>query len=736
MTFRMGEGYDPHVFKNPKPPIKVNMSVDPDEAKVQQWKERQEQKEQQRELRRRGKAMPDTVKLEFLKEVARHCWRGAHWEKPKGEHPSCVHEPLKISHLQRHLDGGAGVGLAPITPGTNTTRCAVLDLDDHGGKLGWEDMIAHARKIKTSLDGRDLRPLLFRSSGGKGIHIYLLWQEQQDAYSVRQMLNEVLADADLKSGTKGVDHSEVEIFPKQDSVPADGFGNMFVLPYAGHSTALDLHLDPTTNVPTIKHSDAVITRARPVVEHTTATVSVDLQELSNALDAIPNEGEGASYDEWRNIVFAIHSATGGSSEGLGLAEKFSARSSKCDLEFLRNRVWPYIRDREGGITAATIFNLARQHDDPASYFTDISGTTAEPAPAPTLTTVTEPAPQRFLPIRDDQYVKDKPPLSWLVKRVLPKAELVFIYGPSTFGKTFIALDIAQAVARGEPWRGEHKTNAGRVIFVAAEDPHGVGHRLQALQQHHSVHYTGIEVIDGVPTLGDIKECKALAAAIDKCDLLIFDTLSEVSVGLDENSAKDMKALHRNCKWLAKRLGCTVAMIHHAGKDGSKGMRGSTVLAAHADVVLEVRLTNGQRQVYVEKIKNARAGAIYPFTLREVSIGIDEDQEPIVSAVVEHIPQADVAVTGPEALLKGEVEKAVYRAWCDLVPLEGGTPDKFEVVRAAAATLMPPEEGKRDTRVQHAKRAMERLVERGLLANGGMHNPLPDSAQANNLAGLV
>lgn len=81
---------------------------------------------------------------------------------------------------------------------------------------------------------------------------------------------------------------------------------------------------------------------------------------TSALDALLNglDGtEGLSYDDWRNVVFAIHHETGGSDEGLDMAQEWSARSPKHDEAFLEARVWPYIK-AGGGVTGGTIMSLA------------------------------------------------------------------------------------------------------------------------------------------------------------------------------------------------------------------------------------------------------------------------------------------------------------------------------------------------------------------------------------------
>jgi hypothetical protein len=147
---------------------------------------------------------------------------------------------LTTERIRAHLNGGPARGVCPIKAGESTTMVAVLDFDSHGGEVSWVEMSAKVSAVVDALEMIGMQPILFRSGGGKGVHLYLLWDSPQDAYSVRMMLIEALSVAGLKSGAKGLVHGEVEIFPKQDSVAADGYGNQFILPGSRASTPLDL----------------------------------------------------------------------------------------------------------------------------------------------------------------------------------------------------------------------------------------------------------------------------------------------------------------------------------------------------------------------------------------------------------------------------------------------------------------------------------------------------------------
>jgi predicted P-loop ATPase len=297
--------------------------------------------------------------------VTSHCWK-----KHDGK-MSHLKQPLTEARLKQHVNGsGAAYGAAQIQPGTSTTLIALLDLDSHKGETPWHEMQGAALRIMDACLQFGGRCIPFRSTGGAGLHLYLLWDTPQDAYSVRYGLRTVLEMSGLKEGTAGLVAGEVEIFPKQNSVPVDGFGNMAVLPLAGMSVPLDSFELEDMPKEYAAEMDWPVSRSWPVVEREApmarevTEVSVELETLKSALDAIPNSGDDElDYDAWRNVIFALHHATQGGVEGLALAHEFSARSSKYAPAFLDERVWPFAGKSDDAnrapITARSILFLAR-----------------------------------------------------------------------------------------------------------------------------------------------------------------------------------------------------------------------------------------------------------------------------------------------------------------------------------------------------------------------------------------
>ena len=280
-----------------------------------------------------------------------------------------TNEPLNRERLARHFTDKPR-GVCPIKEGQNTTQLALLDLDSHGGETSWDKMVEVAERIIDTLALDGYHGIPWRSSGGRGIHIYFIWDEPQCAYSVRQMLTSILGLIGIKNGANGVANGQVEVFPKQDEVLVGEFGNQFILPLSGKSEPLDplMGYMPMGRdwAPKVEWtvSEPVPVLERPVVDREAqAAGSEPLERVRSALFAIPNDTveDGPDYDAWRDLAFSVHEATGGSDEGRELFIEWSQQNPKFDPVFFDKRVWPYIKggeQRSRAITRSTLFATA------------------------------------------------------------------------------------------------------------------------------------------------------------------------------------------------------------------------------------------------------------------------------------------------------------------------------------------------------------------------------------------
>ncbi len=640
-----------------------------------------------------------------------HCWL----KTPEG--PRRIGESLDDFKIAEHVAGRKAYGACPIAPGANTTRVALLDLDSHKGETPWGEMLDTAQTVAFALEQEGHTPILFKSSGGNGIHLYLLWDEPQDAYSVRTMLNDTLTVLGYKSGTGGVAAKQIEVFPKQDEVPADGYGSMFVLPHAGKS-------EPIGAFPGWLSSPAVPHRERPPKPERGATDSPELAVLRSALDAIPNDTDPLDYDAWRNVLFAIHHATGGSDEGLALAHEFSSRSGKYDADFIDNRFWPYAGVTSGEvITERSLFALASTHgwQDPtiADDFDVVPGTETAADDFDVVPETADEKPLRFMPVPAHEFAVATQ-LRWIIKGVLPHAELAVLYGESGSGKSFMALDMAAAIARGIEWRG-HRVHKGKVVYIAAEGANGFRNRLRAYahQQAIDLKDLDIHVVHAAPNMLDkadaLDVAKAIVKVVGRPDLIIIDTLAQTMPGGNENAGEDMGKALAHCRGLHRATGALVMLVHHSGKDASKGARGWSGLRAAADVEMEVMRADDDRVLTITKQKDGDDGGEFGFKLETVLVDFDADGDEVTSCVVTHCEAASGVKDRRRAKPLGDIEKAVLQALEDTIGPGSEVVPEARLALAAKEMLDPPEAGKRDTRLQRVGRAIESLI-----AVGRMH----------------
>lgn len=309
------------------------------------------------------------------------------------------------------------------------------------------------------------------------------------------------------------------------------------------------------------------------------------------------------------------------------------------------------------------------------------------------------------------------PAKWIIKDVLPQATLAVVYGGAGSGKTFFMLDMVGAIAQGQPWRGK-RTRKGRVVYIVAEGAGGFRSRLKAWAQQNEVDLASVEigVVGDAPNLMAAPDVKALLAAIKDfgpTDVIVVDTLAQTMPGGDENSAESVGKALLHCRMLHLQTGALVVLVHHAGKDASKGARGWSGLRAAADAEIEISRVDNDRVASVTKMKDGMDGAEFGFRLNTIVVGVDDDGDDITSCVIEHtdaLPRAQRRQAGP----KGTNERIVLRTLADLQGLTGDGVTASELIDAAVNQLTGPEEGKRDRRREVVLRALESLIADGVV----------------------
>jgi hypothetical protein len=230
----------------------------------------------------------------------------------------------------------------------------------------------------------------------------------------------------------------------------------------------------------------------------------------------------------------------------------------------------------------------------------------------------------------------KSPL-YLVRKFIPRAGLVVIWGPPKCGKSFLAFDISMHVALGWDYRGR-KVKCGTVVYCAFEGQTGIPARAEAFRQR----FMADQTLDGVPfyvvtlRLNLVGEFLNLIHAIrlqaSVPALVVLDTLNRSLQG-SESSDEDMTAYVNAAEAIKDAFHCAVMAIHHCGHNDSRP-RGHSSLTAAADVQIKVRRDDLDNVVAeVEAAKDGPEGETVSGRLETVTVGTDDDHEPMTSCVL-------------------------------------------------------------------------------------------------------
>ncbi len=208
-------------------------------------------------------------------------------------------------------------------------------------------------------------------------------------------------------------------------------------------------------------------------------------------------------------------------------------------------------------------------------------------------------------------IMNLPDPTYIIEDAIQEQSLVMVYGAYGVYKTFVGVDLLMSVATGHPWMGLKVSKSHRVVYVTPEGVSGFKWRLTAWvegrKKYSGVIRKTISLIKRMPMFGDIAQVQELYELVKDWnpDVLVLDTLAHAMAGMDENAQKDAGLFIARAMMLRDKLGCTVVIIHHTGKDESRGARGASGIPAACDTVFEV--SNPAANVVQVEMKKQKDG---------------------------------------------------------------------------------------------------------------------------------
>lgn len=221
-----------------------------------------------------------------------------------------------------HLNGEFGVGICPVMT-DGKCHLGAIDIDYYKGKI---------RKMLDIIRDYQLPLVPFRSKSG-GLHCYLFLSRGVSAETMRDTLNLIIKVFSLD---KMYGEEKVEVFPKQDKVTEDGFGNALTLPYFNAEESYTYLLDLDGNEAPFEEALNRIQKRFTTIEAVRETLeNLPYNDAPPCLQRILLSGLVGGEDTGRNnflFSFALYASKKYGLEGFASYVRELNNSFECPIE--------------------------------------------------------------------------------------------------------------------------------------------------------------------------------------------------------------------------------------------------------------------------------------------------------------------------------------------------------------------------------------------------------------------
>ena len=305
-------------------------------------------------------------------------------------------------------------------------------------------------------------------------------------------------------------------------------------------------------------------------------------------------------------------------------------------------------------------------------------------------------------------------LDELVEDTITRGAMSVLYGESNTGKSFLAMDVACAIARGSPWMNR-RTEPGLVVYLAAEGNRTIRNRVRAYEIGHEARVDRLMIVltpvnllkSAANVMAVIRQVQMAADERQQAvELIVGDTLSRLMAGGNENASEDMTGLVAAGDKIRTATGAHFMWVHHCGKDAAKGARGHSSLRAAVDTEIEIREEQGTRIIEFTKQRDLGSkNELLSFTLEQVVLGSGKWGKPVTSCVVRPgIDPSEIIASAGERITR--YERAIMDAF-------GGSKEQPEAaLRDALYSKMDGQS--QGARRQAWHRTIKSMQEKGLI----------------------
>ena len=201
-----------------------------------------------------------------------------------------------------------------------------------------------------------------------------------------------------------------------------------------------------------------------------------------------------------------------------------------------------------------------------------------------------------------------------------------------------------SISAGEEFMGR-RTCGGVVLYIGGEGASTIRHRVAAREKHtgrkpgrFALIPRALSLMEPSPDVDGLVRLVREVEGSTGADvvLIVVDTVARAMAGGDENTAVDMGRLVGACDQIMQQTKAAILLIHHAGKDESRGARGHSSLKGALDTEIEVSRDDATGIHYAKVTKQRDLGSVgekLAFKLVPVDLCADEWGNPVTACAV-------------------------------------------------------------------------------------------------------
>jgi len=329
---------------------------------------------------------------------------------------------------------------------------------------------------------------------------------------------------------------------------------------------------------------------------------------------------------------------------------------------------------------------------------------------------------------------------FVVENLIEENTIVAFYGAPKSGKSLSVQHLCHSLAMGQAWCNHEVKHPSNVIYFAFEDPNLLKLRAKALYAQFpppTLKERGtLKIIGNPPDIFRVETVRAIRDTFweisyaDKVtyNILVIDTLAMASKNLgDENTSTAMaKVIEQLQTFNLYRI--TVILVHHSGKDRTKGMRGHNSLEAGVDNIFEVSKKKETVSIKQTHWRNGSSGKTIELNIIQTLVKVrgfkDETLLPVPILNFNHLSlKAPKDFSRAEAIVLKEINTLLETNPFDPppnieIPLNVKAALLEDVYKATkAAGISPNGKSPRASKLA-TERAMDNLHDKGLIEYKG------------------